>query len=290
MSVKDSDRGTNLNPEPNNERPFGRLLRFWRGVHGVRQEELAHNLESSPRHISRLENGRVYPSKAMVERIASELSLGERDTNHLLFSAGYLPVAAKVDFHTPELKWLRNAMTLTLRAMDPYPALLFDGSSNILMVNRGWVGFYQQILPLDILNEVTNHYEFLFSLPGFGSAACGWEDTLSVILMSLQQGVLLMGDAANQEMLDRLLASPNVPEDWKQRAARLEPMASFRVPIEINGELKLFYSVSQTVGAMGPTLYVSEPRLTVTTFYSEDESVDLSSLVAGELKHPLLYY
>jgi hypothetical protein len=111
-----------------------------------------------------------------------------------------------------------------------------------------------------------------------------------VILMSLQQGVLLMGDAANQEMLDRLLASPNVPEDWKQRAARLEPMASFRIPIEINGELKLFYSVSQTVGAMGPTLYVSEPRLTVTTLYSEDESMNLSSLVAGELKHPLLYY
>ena len=72
---------------------FGRLLRFWRGVFGRTQEDWALELDASPRHISRLENGRVQPSKAMVERIAASLALGERDTGHLLHAAGYVSLA-----------------------------------------------------------------------------------------------------------------------------------------------------------------------------------------------------
>ena len=67
-------------------------------------------------------------------------------------------------------------------------------------------------------------------------------------------------------------------------------MASFRVQVEFEGSLQPFFNVSQTVGAMGPTAYVSEPQLTVNTLYPEDEDIDLSSLVAGELTHPLLCY
>jgi len=278
-------------PEDNkNDRPFGRLLKFWRGVHGQSQEKLADALDSSPRHISRLENGRVHPSQAMVQGIARALSLGERDTCHLMISAGYMPAAKTVNFHAPELKWLRKAMTLTLRAMDPYPATLMDSSSNILMVNRGWVGFYQNIIASESLNQVNNHFDFLFSHPGAGNFMGGWQDTLSVILMSLQQAVLLSGDPEKQRMLDRLITSPNVPEDWQQRGAKLEPMASFRVQVEFKGELQKFFNVSQTVGALGPNAFVSEPQLTVNTLYPEDEDLDLSALTEGELKHPLLFY
>ena len=48
-------------------------------------------------------------------------------------------------------------------------------------------------------------------------------------------------------------------------------------------------SVSQTVGAMGPAAYASEPNLTITTLYPEDESIDLTNLMAGDLDHPLLF-
>ena len=281
---------SNEENKPIDSLPFGRLLKFWRGVHQLNQEELAHRLASSPRHISRLENGRVQPSKAMVEGIARELALGERDSNHLLIAAGFNPVVRRVDFNAPELRWLRKAMILTLRALDPYPATLSDGSSNILMVNRGWVGFYRTAIPEAELNKVSNHFDFLFSREGAGNMVSGLEDTLSVILMSLQQGVLMSDAQENQRMLDRLMTSPNVPEDWRQRAAKLEPMASYRLQLEFNGELQSFFSVNQTVGAMGPSAYVSEPNLTVNTLYPEDESLDLSSLIEGRLEHPLLPY
>jgi len=269
---------------------FGRFLKFWRNVHHVSQEELADRLQSSPRHISRLENGTSRPSETMIEEIAKALDLGERDRNHLRISAGYTPQQQKVDFHSPELKWLRKVMTLTLRAMDPYPATLMDSASNILMVNRGWVGFYQTIIPVEQLSHVNNHFEFLFSSQGAGTIMSGWEDTLAMILMALKQAAMLSDDAEEMALLQRFLEHPNVPADWKQRAAKLEPMASFKVQVEFAGELQRFYSVNQTVGALGPTAYVSEPQLTISTLYPEDDELDLSSLIEGKLQHPLLYY
>ncbi len=285
-----SQRSGNSGSENASELPFGRLLKFWRGVREFSQEELSDRVDSSPRHISRLENGRSLPSKALVEEIAREMSLGERDTNHLLISAGFYPMVTRVDFYDPKLRWLRKAMMLTLRALDPYPATLIDGASNILMVNRGWVGLYRSAMPEEALDKVTNHYDFLFSRHGGGTIPTGWGDTLSVILLSLQQGVLMTGNEESREMLNRLIASPNVPPDWRQRGARLEPMASYRIQVEFDGSLQRFFNVSQTVGAMGPNAYVSEPQLTIHTLYPEDESLDLSKLIEPELKHPLLFY
>ncbi len=67
-------------------------------------------------------------------------------------------------------------------------------------------------------------------------------------------------------------------------------MASYRIQVDFDGALQRFFNVSQTVGAMGPNAYVSEPQLTVNTLYPEDETLDLSALIEGNLKHPLLAY
>ena len=274
------------------ELPFGHFLKFWRGVHHLSQEVLADRVGSSPRHISRLENGSSRPSETMVSEIATALKLGQRDSNYLLLSAGYSTSEQHQDFNSPDLKWLRKAMILTLRALDPYPASLMDGLGNLLMVNRGWVGFYRNTAAVRSLDQVNNHYDFLFSRHGAGNIIRGLEDTLSVILMSLKQGVMLENHQHDEglALLDRLENHPSIPEDWCQRGAKLEPMASFKVQVEMNGALKRFYTVSQVVGARGPAAYVSEPQLHINTLYPEDETLDLSSLIAGELSHPLLPY
>jgi len=259
-------------------------------VHQVSQEELAHRLDSSPRHISRLESGSSRPSESIIEDIAKALVLRDRDRNHMRIAAGYFPQQQKVDFHSPDLKWLRKAMMLTLRAMDPYPATLMDSASNILMVNKAWVGFYQKNIPVDKLNKVNNHFDFLFSSDVAGSITSGWEDTLSMILMALQQSAFLSNDPAEMALMERFLQHPNVPENWELRASDLEPMASFRVQAKFDGHFQRFFSVSQTVGACGPTAYVSEPHLTINTLYPEDEGIDLSPLIKADLCHPLLFY
>jgi DNA-binding XRE family transcriptional regulator len=268
---------------------FGIYLKFWRNLHQLSQEELAFRHGSSPRHISRLENGSSRPSENFIEEIAGVLTLGERDRNHLRLSAGYSPMQKKVSFNDPQLKWLRKAMRLTLKSMDPYPTTLTDSVGNLLMVNRGWVGFYQKTLPNVDINKIHNVYDFMFSRDGSGPIISDWDNTLSMILMALQQDTMLSEGEEKKTLLQRLLKHSTVPSDWKQRAAKLEPMASFRLQINYDGALEQFYNVSQTVGAIGPAAYASEPNMTITTLYPEDETIDLTNLMAGDLDHPLLF-
>lgn len=276
--------------DANTQQAFPRFLKFWRGLHNLNQEELAFRLNSSPRHISRLENGSSRPSEAIIKEITQTLKMGERDRNRLLMSAGYAPDLKKLDFHAPELKWLRKAMTLNLKALDPHPTALLDSSMNILMVNKAWVGFYSDHTPKDIIDNVTNLYDFFFSHQWVDNNVSSWKDTLSVILMSLQQQALISNDPDDYALQSRLASHPGVPDDWKQRAAKLEPMASFKTQASINGLQKTFYCVNSTVAALGPTAYASEPQLTINTIFPEDEALDLSSFVEGDIKHPLLFY
>ena len=271
----------------NNDSPFSGLLRFWRSVHQVSQEELAYRTGSSARHLSRLENGHVSPSLEMVEAIAVALDMLERDSNHLLIAAGFRAQEKKADFRSADLKWLRKAMALTLRALDPHPTVLIDGSGDILMVNESWVAFYSQLIGEHHLACVTNHFDLLFSLHDASSGSKAYTDALCLILMSIQQDVLLTQDNAMQQRLTRLCATPGVPDDWARRAAQLDPMASFRVELQIDDSPERFFSVSQTVGAMGPTAYVSEPRLTINTLYPESAAKHAGA-DAQVYRHPLL--
>ncbi|MDG1812572.1 MAG: helix-turn-helix domain-containing protein [Porticoccaceae bacterium] len=269
---------------------FGRFLKFWRSVHNHSQEQLADLINSSPRHISRLENGSSRPSQSLANDIAQAMNLGQRDTNHLLIAAGFVPSNDELDFHAPELKWLRKTMTLSLKALDPYPAIVMNDASDILMVNRGWVGLFSQTINKAVLDGITNNFEFLFSRQGAGNLISGWEDTLSVILMGLEQRALFSNSSRDHEMCERLANHANVPADWRQRAAKLEPMPSFRMQVNLKGELKKFFSVSSTISTVGPAALLSGASININTLYPEDEELDLSQLCCGDLSHPLLFY
>lgn len=269
---------------------FGPLLKFWRNVHGLSQESLALSAESSTRHISCLENGKSHPSRSMIEKLSEVMNLGERDSCYLQLAAGYLPAAKMVDFHDPKFSWLRKAMILTLKAMDPYPAALMDRYGKLIMVNRGWVALYSTLVPKEELDKADNHYQWMLAHQENNTQSEVKKNTLSLILMAMKQESLLSPDGEYLDMLDRLLALPDVPNDWEKRAASLEPQASFRVQIDINHVQQNFFSVSQMVGALGPTSFVSEPRLIINTLYPENSDLDLSKYMNDKLSHPLLAY
>lgn len=269
---------------------FGPLLKFWRGVHGLSQETLALCAESSTRHISCLENGKAHPSRLMVERLAEVMELGDRDSCYLLLAAGYMPIAQTVDFYSPQYNWLRKAMVLTLKAMDPFPAALMDRYGQLLMVNKGWVSLYRLTVDEAKLHKVRNHYEFMFNQQHSDDISELSKNTMSLILMAMHQEALLSGDENYEVMLAPLLNHPDTPPDWKKRAADLEPQASFKVQVELNGTRQAFYSVSQMVGAMGPTSFISEPRLIINTLYPENTDIDLQPIFNPQLTHPLLPY
>ena len=286
-----------MTPKPSPPEPqepghpaFGRFLRFWRGVFSLSQEDLAEKLDCSPRHVSRLENGSSRPSEAMVQQICSALALGRRDSSHLMVAAGFAPEEASVDFYAPEYRWLRKAMSMNLKALEPYPTALLDSAGNLAMVNRSWVRFFLNAVSRSRLESVGNYYEFLFQRDGVGGHISNWENALSVILMTITQHALFTNKEEDLAVIRRLEKHPYLPADWKQRAASTEPMTSFRLQIQINGKLERFFSVMSTVGALGPSEYNSEPNYSIHTLYPENDDFDLEGLQQCEVDHPLLAY
>ncbi len=269
---------------PSTTTAFGRLLRFWRGVFQRTQEDLALELDSSPRHISRLENGRVQPSKSMVERIAGSLELGARDTAHLLHAAGYTSPEGPLDLQSPDLRWLRKATALILDALDPFPSLLTDGVS-ILMVNRSWLGLVERWLDGSPGQpKIRDYYGGLLramrapSSPDEADLRCGF-------LMTLQQEALIRDDANLQHLVDDLAAAHDLPHDWRARAARFEPTASFGVWIDVDGEPTPFFHVSRSISPAGPS-HLLGGGLAIFSLLPRNTRRDWSFLADHDRDHP----
>ncbi len=139
---------------------FGELLRFWREIRGFSQESLAFEANSSTRHISRMENGKAMPSFAMIENLAQVMELGNRDAAYLFLAAGHVPPAEPVEFDDSKYRWLRKAMTRTLKALDPNPSVLMDSFGTILMANKAWASFcFDGVDSMGGMAAITNYHD-----------------------------------------------------------------------------------------------------------------------------------
>jgi len=110
-----------------------------------------------------------------------------------------------------------------------------------------------------------------------------------MIIMSLQQAAIIRNDDALQAIVDKLIASPNTPQDWQQRAAKIKPTTSFPIELNLDNKWQRFFEITQSFGATGQTVYVSEPNISMHTLYPEDDSLDMSVFANNSLTHPLLY-
>jgi transcriptional regulator with XRE-family HTH domain len=116
---------------------FGRLLKDWRGRRGFSQLELALAARTTQRHLSFVESGRAMPSRDMVLRLGTTLSLPLRQQNALLLAAGYAPAWKEGDLSTPDLAVVNSALDYMLAQHEPYPAFVIDRCWNLLRANRG---------------------------------------------------------------------------------------------------------------------------------------------------------
>ena len=264
--------------------PFGRLLRFWRNTFAMSQEALSLEVGVSARHISFLETGRSKPGLTLVYQLAQAFGLADRDTSNLLAAAGFFPQAHS-NLSAPEQRWLRKSVELRLRDLDPIPGWVADPCGNILMVNRGWVGLNRQRPQSD--SSRLNAYHLYFSDRGLRQQVLDWEDLACALLVNLQQEVLLTEHAQAQEILNELLRYPGIPEDWRQRGARVPYSNSFKVRLQLpDGDQQTFIAINNTLGA---TPYVASPRLILSALHPLQRDRWLARSELAGLSHPLLY-
>jgi transcriptional regulator with XRE-family HTH domain len=269
---------------------FGRLLRFWRATLGVSQEQLSTHVGVSIRHISFMENGRSMPGRAMVLDLAQALGLGARDTNNLLLAAGFIPARRAPPIRellqTDEMRLLRSSLLLTLRGLDPVPAVVHESSGQVVMANRAWVRWLRGHGEAETTPTNSNLYRWFFANTDTTDAS--WEAVACGLLMNLQQEAILSNAPEINALLAELEALPSVPADWHRKAVGVAYSHSFRIYRNEGGQRRAYTSVASTVGA---TPYVEQPRLLINALYPDGGSAQRGNDEAGEpLTSPLLFY
>jgi transcriptional regulator with XRE-family HTH domain len=240
---------------------FGRVMRFWRGVFGLSQEDLADRLNISLKHVSYLETGRSRPSEALVLRLGQVLHLGERDFQNLLIAANHfsLPPQPEGPALTPDTP--TGPLVATLKALDPHPAYVTDPYGAIYMVNRAWAVIWRRALGDEAVDDPeANSYRLFFT--HWRLRTVNWEDVGSWLMMSLQQEALLHADPRASRFLREFQSLPYVPRDWALRAALARPRYFYPSINRLrDGGEREYWIVSHSIGpyplALGGRLWLN---------------------------------
>jgi transcriptional regulator with XRE-family HTH domain len=125
----------------------GPLLREWRQRQRLTQLELALDTGISARHLSFVETGRSKPGRDMLLRIGERLEIPIRERNRLLLAAGHAPAFPEHPIGAPELASFRKALKHVLASHEPYPAIVFDRSWNLVAGNAAMGSLLEGIDP-----------------------------------------------------------------------------------------------------------------------------------------------
>lgn len=251
------------------DRSFGQLLRYWRAKRRLSQLELANESDVSARHISFLETGRAHPSREMILLLGEVLDLSLRDRNALMYAAGFAPVYRETDFHSPELSDVRRAVEFILERHNPNPAVAMDYQWNVLDQNRAATA----LIPLFVadfarLETPLNLVELLFSDAGCRRFIVNWDEAASSIIQRLhRERMSFPSDTATGALLDRMLARPDIPSDW--RTPRLSERSSPILPLHFkrdDTQVKLFSAIT----TLGTPLDITAYELRLETFFPAD--------------------
>jgi transcriptional regulator with XRE-family HTH domain len=268
---------------------FGRAMRFWRGVFGLSQEDLAEKLEVSLKHVSYLETGRSHPSEALVQRLGTLLGLGRRDLQFLSIAANHFtlpPQPLRPVLSDEEMQ----PLVATLKSFDPFPAYVTDPYGDIYLVNRAWAVIWRAGLGDVVDRDDANSYRFFFMNGGWREKTVNAEDVGSWLLMSIQQEVLLHVDPRAVRLLEEFQAQPYVPRDWARRAAMTRPSFYYQsINRPRRGAVRRYWVTTHSVG---PYPMALNARLWINIVYPQDMTPDLTleQIEARNPRHAMLPY
>ncbi|MFT4078478.1 helix-turn-helix domain-containing protein [Rhodomicrobium sp.] len=175
---------------------FGRLLAQARKAKSYSQLDLAAAAEISQKHLSFLETGRSRPSRVMLDVLAETLSLSEGEKYQLFSAAGFaLHPPSHAEAHSQTLA----GIALILRSAEPFPAVVFDRLWHIVMMNRPYGAFIEQLTggrivlgqAYTLLPEPrVNLVEATIGSDYYMSRVLSWRETIASELLRVRWDVL----------------------------------------------------------------------------------------------------
>jgi transcriptional regulator with XRE-family HTH domain len=225
----------------------GTLVREWRTTRRLSQLELALEANVSSRHLSCVETGKAQPSRDMISRLADALEMPLRERNALLVAAGFAPRYRETELKSPEMAPVRRAIEFILQQQQPYPAIVTNRHWEMLLTNDATVRIFNRLRPGGPKHHNVLHQ--IFDPEDLRSVIRNWEECAIDIIRHLHDQVAVSPtDTRARELLDEVLAYPDVPERWRMHELGSVPQPLMNTVFG-NGEFELrFFSTITTFG------------------------------------------
>ncbi|MGW1086708.1 helix-turn-helix domain-containing protein [Streptomyces sp. NPDC002596] len=248
----------------------GPLLRSWREQRRLSQLELALRADSSARHISFIETGRSRPSEEMVLRLAEHLDVPVRERNALLVMAGYAPRYTETALDDPAMGALREGMEQLLQGYDPYPALVVDGTYNVVAANRG-IALLLEGVAGHLLAPPLNAMRLTLHPEGLAPRIRNLREWRADLLAQMERQIALARSAELRELYEEVAAYP-VPEsaDGQDEPAGPPSALSFALPMVVEHDGRVLSFVS-SIATFNTPMDVTVAELAIETFLPADQ-------------------
>ena len=234
---------------------------------------LALEAEISTRHLSFLESGRAQPSREMVLLLSRVLERPLRGRNEMPTAAGFAPVYRETGLDAPEMAQVKQALGFMLRQQEPCPAMVLDRHWNILMTNDAMgrvMGLFLDPKAAASLGPA-NAMRLSYHPQGLRPYIVNWEATAAAFIQWLHRDFLRTGDAETKQLLDELLAYPDVPHQWQ--ALDLDASTAPFLAIELKkGDVR--FSFFTLLASLGTPYDITLHELRIECFFAADAATD----------------
>lgn len=253
---------------------FGPMLKAWRSSRKLSQLDLALEADVSQRHLSFLESGRAQPSREMILNLAEALDIPLRERNTLLGAGGFAPLYRERDLDADDMKPVREALELTLKHHEPYPAIVVNREWDMLMSNTAAERMYSAFGdPAAMWQEVDpsgrrNALRYTFHPKGLQPHIANWEEVVTVMLNRLQrEAAMEPGNTRLKELVEELCSYPGMPDT---NAAIWQTPPHPILPLEVNmgGMLLKTFTMISTFGTPQD---ITTDELRLETFFPADD-------------------
>ena len=231
---------------------FAALLRHWRTRRGLSQLDLALAAGVSGRHLSFLETGRSSPSVEMVLRLATALDVPLRHVNAMLRAADHPPWYPEPGREDQLPARVRSTLELMKRHHEPFPLIVVDHTYRVLDVNAAALAVLGAALPALATQDIgrLNLARLTLDPEAGGTVIANHPDVARELLWRMQREMLAdPGNSGLRELLDVLLESSGVEEDWRRPDPTAPSAPTVELQLRVGEETWSFQLVVSTLQA-----------------------------------------
>jgi hypothetical protein len=211
----------------------------------------------------------------MVLRLVETLDVPLRARNEILMAAGYAPIYPERPIEAQEMRIAQHALERILAHHEPYPAMVLDGTWNILMRNATSARVIASCVDEAEMARLSadgklNFMRMMFAPNGMRAHILSWEHTAPALIARLRREANAQPASPSEQLLAELRATAVVPASAADFGEQpLEPV----IPLElgIGGvRLRLF----NTITTFGTPQDITLQELRIEMSFPADDVTD----------------